>query len=128
MESKRLTATMLSEYIHYLNSQKPAFEECNNFENISNRIGEEVEELKEAVELYPDDPFKIGSELADILYLTLWLCAEGGFNIEDLILWKTKRNEEKYPASKLQGGCEGIAQLKAEWVGDEVWENNNCKP
>lgn len=131
--SKYLTATMLSEFIKYQNDQKPAFKECNTPEFIVERIGDEHQELKEAIEKYPDDPFKVGSEMADIIYLSLLLCAELGFNVEDLVLWKSSRNNAKYPPEMMTDvNCfdKTAEKLKQEWAergGDEAWENSRCR-
>lgn len=75
------------------------------------------------------EAFPVGREIGDVLYLTLVLCAELGFNPKDLLDLTIKRNETKYPKERLSGGCnqETIKSLKQEWKdkGDDVvWSHS----
>lgn len=57
------------------------------------------------------DKAKIQDEVADILAFTLLLCEKHGFDPEEIILEKIKKNEEKYPVSKAKGSAKKYDQL-----------------
>ena len=82
---------------------KPVMMENNTPERVVMMIGEELAELKEAVDL-EQGATEVGSEIGDILYLTLFLCEQLGFQPEDLLAMKRVRNELKYEATRLQEG------------------------
>ena len=42
-------------------------------------------------------------ELADVMIYAIMLADKYGFDIEEIILAKIKKNEEKYPVSKAYG-------------------------
>lgn len=116
--------------IKNLNDQKAAFKNCNTPDSLSQRIVEEAVELQESI--YQDmEAFPVGREIGDVLYLTLVLCAELGFNPKDLLDLTIKRNEVKYPKERLSGDCnqETIKSLKQEWKdkGDDVVWSHTIK-
>lgn len=117
----------LAERIHQLNSEKVLFADHNTFWSISRMLKAEVEELIEAADTDPDNAFAVASELGDIGYLWLWLCAESGIDPQEVVEWKSQRNQEKYPVDRLKEGDFHVIvkQLWAEWEaagGDESWE------
>jgi len=80
---------------------------------IAQMIGDEHRELVEAIE-HDGGPFEVGSEIGDVLYLALKLCAELGFNPADLIEMKLLRNDMKYPTDQQSHGEYGQARIEAK--------------
>lgn len=65
-------------------------------------------EAAELLELYQwkdevSDIDKLKEELADVLIYSIRLVEKYGFDIDEIILDKMKKNEEKYPVSKAYG-------------------------
>ena len=70
------------------------------------------------------EAFGVGREIGDILYLSFLLCHQLGFDPKDLLDITIARNQEKYPAERLQEGDfqETVSRLRREWKerGDDV--------
>lgn len=49
------------------------------------------------------DKSKIKEELADIFAFALLLAGKHGFNVEDIVMEKIRKNNEKYPVDKAKG-------------------------
>jgi NTP pyrophosphatase (non-canonical NTP hydrolase) len=49
------------------------------------------------------DPEKVKEELADVFAYALLLADKYGFDVQEMVLQKIKRNAEKYPISKAKG-------------------------
>lgn len=110
---------------------KPVMEVNNTPEATARMIVAEAQELVDAVDeaLVTDEVWTVVSELADILYLTLYLCEKCGVNAFEALELKTQRNELKYPPERLQEGDYTVItqQLKAEWKekgGDQQWTHD----
>lgn len=114
--------------IYQLNQAKPLMGEHDSPLDIAKMLGEENEELIEAIENdCGDDPSLVLSEIADVLYLALYLCGTLGLDPEELVAWKNQRNELKYPPEELQEGdyFEQVRKLKEKWGknGDIAWSH-----
>lgn len=112
-------------------AKKPVMEENNTPEATARMIVAEAQELVAAVDeaMVTDEVWTIASELADVLYLTLYLCEKCGLDAFEVLEMKIDRNEKKYPADRLQAGeySEIIKQLKSEWKekgGDQKWSHD----
>lgn len=57
------------------------------------------------------DPEKVKEELADVLAYALLLSDAYGFDIQQIILDKIERNEEKYPVEKARGSAKKYNEL-----------------
>jgi len=57
------------------------------------------------------DPNKVKEELADVLAYALLLSDVYAFDIEEIILEKIKKNEEKYPVEKSKGTAKKYNEL-----------------
>jgi len=57
------------------------------------------------------DPEKVKEELADVLAYALLLSDAYGFDIQQIILDKIERNEEKYPVDKARGSAKKYNEL-----------------
>jgi len=66
---------------------------------------EEVEEVERV------EKQKIADELADILVYALMFAHRNGFDIEEIIRNKMKKNGEKYPVEKARGSAKKYDQL-----------------
>jgi NTP pyrophosphatase (non-canonical NTP hydrolase) len=54
---------------------------------------------------------KVKEELADIFAFTLLLSDKYGFDIEDIVLEKIRKNAEKYPVDKAKGTAKKYNEL-----------------
>lgn len=66
---------------------------------------------KDAEQSETVDKQKIKDELADILSYSFLLADKHGFNIEEIVLDKIKRNEARYPISKAKGNAKKHNEL-----------------
>nr|WP_269495423.1 nucleotide pyrophosphohydrolase [Castellaniella sp. S9] len=57
------------------------------------------------------DPEKVKEELADVLAYALLLSDAYGFDPQQIVLDKIKRNEEKYPVDKARGSAKKYNEL-----------------
>jgi NTP pyrophosphatase (non-canonical NTP hydrolase) len=57
------------------------------------------------------DQEKIADELADVLVYALMLAHKKGFNVEEIIRNKMKKNGEKYPVEKARGNAKKYTEL-----------------
>ncbi len=57
------------------------------------------------------DPQKVKEELADVLAYALLLSDAYGFDAQQIVLDKIKRNEEKYPVDKARGSAKKYTEL-----------------
>lgn len=57
------------------------------------------------------DPEKVKEELADVLAYALLLSDAYGFDAQQIVLDKIKRNEEKYPVDKARGSAKKYTEL-----------------
>jgi NTP pyrophosphatase (non-canonical NTP hydrolase) len=55
---------------------------------------------------------KLKDELADVFYSTLLLAHESGINLNEALMEKLKKNEDKYPVEKVFGRKEKYDELK----------------
>ncbi len=107
----------LSSRIYDQTENKANWSEHDTPHAVALMIREESDELVEAIE-NDGDPFEVGSEIADVLYLALKLCAELGFNPDELIEMKMLRNDMKYPTdvnSNSGGYEEAVKKSKLMW-------------
>lgn len=95
--------------------------EGDDAESLSKMILEEGQELKKAItesEL-TGDVFPVASEIADVLYLTIRLCQELGFDPLDLLKMKTLRNSLKYADEICNNG---FTKPEATKLAKSGWE------
>jgi NTP pyrophosphatase (non-canonical NTP hydrolase) len=64
--------------------------------------------IKESEEV---DEQKLKDELADVLAFSLLLCEKHGFNPEEIVLEKVKKNGKKYPVEKAKGSAKKYSEL-----------------
>lgn len=57
------------------------------------------------------DKSKIADELADVLVYALMLAHKQGFDVEDIIMNKMRKNGEKYPVEKAKGNATKYTEL-----------------
>lgn len=83
-------------------------------------IQAEAAELTEAVE-HAEDQWHIGSEIADVLYLTIRAAHALGIDPLKALQMKTVRNAMKYPMDKEGSYDEYSAKSRQDWkmIGDE---------
>ena len=104
---------------------KKAIEELKNFrdernwkqfhlpKNLAKSIVIEASELLENYQ-WPNQKENVDNvkeELADILSYCLLMCEDYGFDPEDIILKKIKKNTEKYPKNKAYGKADKYNKL-----------------
>ncbi|MCY6372442.1 nucleotide pyrophosphohydrolase [Clostridium ganghwense] len=70
------------------------------------KTNEEIKEL-----LQSEKKIKVQEEIADVAMYLLFLCNETNINLEEAILDKIKKNEEKYPVSKSKGNAKKYNEL-----------------
>lgn len=66
---------------------------------------------EEVNEVEQKDRQKIADELADVLVYALMFAHRNGFNVEQIIMDKMKKNGEKYPVHKAKGNATKYDQL-----------------
>lgn len=57
------------------------------------------------------NPEKVKEELADVLSFALLLADKYGFDVEEIVLEKIRKNAEKYPADKARGNAKKYTEL-----------------
>jgi NTP pyrophosphatase (non-canonical NTP hydrolase) len=86
----------------------------HNAKDLALALSIEAAELLEAF-LWKDagaaDPEKVKEELADVFAFALLLADKYGFNVEEIVLEKIRRNAEKYPADKAKGTAKKYTEL-----------------
>lgn len=116
-------------------ARKPVMEDKNTPEHTAKMIVEEAQELVDAVNeaMVTDEVWAVASELADVLYLSLYLCEKCGIDAFSLLETKCtapgSRNDLKYPEHELQNGVyeDVTARLRQEWKekgGDKQWTHD----
>lgn len=74
-------------------------------------------EAAELLELYlwksaeAADPDKVREELADIFSFAILMADKYGFDIEEIVKEKIRKNEEKYPVDKAKGSAKKYNEL-----------------
>jgi NTP pyrophosphatase (non-canonical NTP hydrolase) len=101
----------LTEEIANQNETVPLFKRTDDAFQIASMITEEAQELVDELEVasVTDDLTQVAGEVADVLYLALKMCHTLGFNADEVLVMKIKRNEEKY------GGHHCRKTAKEEW-------------
>jgi NTP pyrophosphatase (non-canonical NTP hydrolase) len=90
------------------------WKQFHNAKDLSLALSIEASELNE---LYlwknPEDAdaWKVRDELADVFAYGLLLAHEYGFDVQEIILEKMKKNGEKYPVDKAKGNATKYDQL-----------------
>ena len=93
------------------------WEQFHNSKDLAIAIGIEASELNEIFlwktteEAEQSDKEKIADELADIFIYGIMLAHKHGFDIEEIIMNKMKKNGEKYPVEKAKGTMRKYDQL-----------------
>lgn len=86
----------------------------HNAKDLALALSIEAGELLEAF-LWKDaataDREKVKEELADVFSFALLLAEKYGFDVEDIVLEKIRRNAEKYPANKARGNAKKYTEL-----------------
>jgi NTP pyrophosphatase (non-canonical NTP hydrolase) len=57
------------------------------------------------------DPQRLREELADVLAYALLMADRCGFDVEEIVLEKINKNEQKYPVEKAKGSAEKYNRL-----------------
>jgi len=105
--------------------------ETDDAESVAQMLLGEAVELVDAIReaFLTGDVFSVGSEIADVLYLTHRLCNELGFDPADLLAMKSLRNSQKYADYLLNNGYtreEAVDKAKKGWKalgGDEAFSH-----
>lgn len=125
------TLRQLQHIIAEKQKTKPVMEDHNDPEATVQMIVEESEELRAAMleVMVTNEVWTIASEIADVLYLSLYLCEICGLDATELVKLKMERNDQKYPAEALQEGdyTTITAKLKEDWAakgGDKAWSES----
>ena len=85
------------------------WEQFHNPKDLAIALGIEAAELNElflwkTVEQAEEvDKEKVADELADVLVYSIMLAHKQGYDIEEIIMNKMKKNGEKYPVEKAKG-------------------------
>jgi NTP pyrophosphatase (non-canonical NTP hydrolase) len=90
------------------------WQQFHNPKDLAVALSIEASELLEAfLWKSPEDanPEKVKEELADVLAYALLLSDAYGFDIQQIILDKIERNEEKYPVDKARGSAKKYNEL-----------------
>jgi NTP pyrophosphatase (non-canonical NTP hydrolase) len=86
----------------------------HNAKDLALALSIEAGELLEAF-LWKDaataDREKVKEELADVFSFALLLAEKYGFDVEEIVLEKIRRNAEKYPADKARGNAKKYTDL-----------------
>jgi len=93
------------------------WEQFHNAKDLSIAIGIEAAELNELFlwktveESEEVDEEKIADELADVLVYSIMLAHKQGFDLEEIIMNKMRKNGEKYPVEKAKGNMTKYNEL-----------------
>jgi len=85
------------------------WEQFHNSKDLAIALGIEAAELNELFlwktidQAEEVDKEKIADELADVLVYAIMLAYKQGFDIEEIIMNKMRKNGEKYPVEKAKG-------------------------
>jgi NTP pyrophosphatase (non-canonical NTP hydrolase) len=85
------------------------WEQFHNTKDLAIAIGIEAGELNELFlwktpeQTEEVDKEKVADELADIMVYSLMLAHKQGFDVEEIIMRKMRKNGEKYPVEKSKG-------------------------
>ncbi len=85
------------------------WEQFHNSKDLAVALSIEAAELNElflwksADEAEEVDKEKVADELSDVLVYSLMLAYKNGFDIEEIIMNKMKKNGQKYPVEKAKG-------------------------
>lgn len=86
----------------------------HNAKDLALALSIEAGELLEAF-LWKDaaaaDREKVKEELADVFSFALLLAEKYGFDVEEIVLEKIRKNAEKYPADKAKGNAKKYTEL-----------------
>jgi len=106
----------ITEYlINFRNARN--WEQFHNTKDLAIAIGIEAAELNELFlwktpeQAEEVDKEKVADELADILVYSLMLAHKQGFDVEEIIMKKMKKNGEKYPVEKSRGNATKYTEL-----------------
>ncbi len=89
----------------------------HNTKDLAIAIGIEAGELNELFlwktpeEAEGVDKEKVADELADVLVYSMMLAYKQGFDLEEIIMNKMKKNGEKYPVEKAKGNATKYTDL-----------------
>lgn len=89
----------------------------HNPKDLALSLSLEVSELLEVFQWSGDDLFcegkkdKIKEELADVLMYGIYMADACGLDLDEIVLQKLSRNEEKYPVEKAFGKKEKYTEL-----------------
>ena len=118
MHERQPTLTSLMHQVSQQTEKKTLWEEHDGPVEVAGFIVTEAEELQEAIE-NDGEAFEIASEVGDVLYLALKLCADLGIKPEDAIRMKILRNDLKYPTDL---NSEGNYEQQRE-QSQSLWES-----
>lgn len=96
MSERNQTLSILMERVHEQSENKKLWKDNDDPHLVAKMIVEEGGELIEAIN-HDEEAFAVASEIGDVLYLTLKLCAQLGIKPEDAVEMKLLRNDMKYP-------------------------------
>ena len=96
MHERQPTLTGLMHRVVQQTEKKTLWQEHDGPVEVAGFIVTEAEELQEANN-NDGESFEIASEVGDVLYLALKLCADLGIKPEDAVRMKILRNDLKYP-------------------------------
>ncbi len=101
-------------------SEERDWEQFHSPKNLSMALSVEVSELVEIFQWLTDEQsYKLDDskrqhakeEVADIAIYLLRICMKLGINLEEAIIEKMKKNEEKYPVEKAKGSAKKYTEL-----------------
>ena len=87
------------------------WEQFHNTKDLAIAIGIEASELNELFlwktpeQAEEVDKEKVADELADVIVYSLMLAHKQGFDVEEIIMNKMRKNGEKYPVDKSKGNA-----------------------
>ncbi len=93
------------------------WEQFHNSKDLAIALSIEAAELNELflwkskTEAEQVDKEKVADELADILVYGFMLAHKNGFDVEEIILNKMRKNGEKYPVGKSKGNSQKYNEL-----------------
>lgn len=90
------------------------WEPFHNGKDLAAAIAIEAGELQEAfLWKKPEDakPEKVREELADVLIYALRMASRYGFDVDEMVREKLRRNGEKYPVEKAKGRADKYTEL-----------------
>jgi NTP pyrophosphatase (non-canonical NTP hydrolase) len=112
----------MSQFQHLINELK-AFRDAREWaqfhdpRNLALALSIEAAELnelflwKKGEDASSIDPQRLREELADVLAYALLMADRCGFDVEEIVLEKINKNEQKYPVEKAKGSAEKYNRL-----------------